>query len=289
MRICYLDESGHCGKKHNPHQPIEIVAGVITDATKLFKTQRQHSDIIDVLRDGGVQVDELKASEIYRGRKDWCDENPEFRADVISVLLEWAAKRSCKLIICPISSETFFQYKANGCKFSERFSYPYEAAAMNAVLAIQRDNRTKKNNKGRTLMVFDEQKGHDENLLKLLEEDLSYTDGYTQYKAPPRAKAPPRLDQILDVPHFSKSHQTVMIQLADLVAFVAAKHIAFACLGAKEKYEGEAVRIAEWNKKLKSLMVTPSMIDPPGKDPLCVYFTSLRPEGWTAKCMAGAS
>jgi hypothetical protein len=280
MRICYLDESGHCGKKYNPNQPVETVAGVITDASKLFKTQREHSDIIDLLRDRGVELSELKASEIYRGRNDWTDEDPEFRAEVIGVLLEWAAERSCKFLICPISSEEFFKRKAEGCEFSERFSYPYEAAAMNAVLAVQRDNRTKKKNKGRTLMVFDEQKGHDEGLLKLLANDLSYTDGYTQYKAPPRAKAPPRLDQIVDVPHFSKSHQTVMIQLADLVAFVASKHIAFACLEAKEKYEGEAERIASWNKQL---------IDPPGKDPLCKYFKALRPAGWTANSMACAS
>ena len=49
MYLCYLDESGHCGKKYNPIQPVEVMCGIVTDATKLFKTQRQHQQIIDIL------------------------------------------------------------------------------------------------------------------------------------------------------------------------------------------------------------------------------------------------
>lgn len=49
MKICYVDENGHCGEVFDPRQPVEVLCGVITDLSKLFKTQKEHSDILDYL------------------------------------------------------------------------------------------------------------------------------------------------------------------------------------------------------------------------------------------------
>jgi len=38
MYVCYVDESGHTGEKFDPNQPVEVLCGVVTDVTKLFKT-----------------------------------------------------------------------------------------------------------------------------------------------------------------------------------------------------------------------------------------------------------
>lgn len=65
MYICYVDESGHCGVKEAPAQPVEVLCGVITDLAKLTKTQREHSEL---LTDLGIA--EMKASDAYRGRKE---------------------------------------------------------------------------------------------------------------------------------------------------------------------------------------------------------------------------
>ena len=58
MKICYIDESGHCGEKYNPKQPIEVLCGVITDISKLFKTQTEHRDILELLNDSGIDISE---------------------------------------------------------------------------------------------------------------------------------------------------------------------------------------------------------------------------------------
>ena len=50
MYVCYIDESGHCGKKYNPDQPVEVLCGVVTDVSKLFKTQRELDTIFRFLR-----------------------------------------------------------------------------------------------------------------------------------------------------------------------------------------------------------------------------------------------
>lgn len=93
LKICYLDESGHCGERPNPKQPTETVCGVVTDLTKVSKTQRDHADVIDILRDAGVAINELKAERIYRGRKEWADARRELRDEVFGILLEWARER----------------------------------------------------------------------------------------------------------------------------------------------------------------------------------------------------
>jgi len=88
MKICYLDECGHCGERPNPNQPVETVCGVVSDVTKLFKTQREHQDVLYILREAGVELSELKSAEIYRGRKEWSDAGHELRDQVFGILLE---------------------------------------------------------------------------------------------------------------------------------------------------------------------------------------------------------
>lgn len=284
MYLCYLDESGHCGKKYNPIQPVEVICGIITDATKLFKTQRQHQQIIDILNEKGIPLKELKAADTYRGRKSWSKVSPKVRDNIFHLIIKWAEERSCKFIVCPIDSQKFFENKKNGCRFCQLFQNPYEAGALNAILAVQRLQKYKKKNKGKTQIIFDEQKGHDENLLKFFEDDLSFTDGYTGYTPKPRAKVQPqRLNQIIDAPHFSKSHLSVLIQLADWIAFIVNRYLLLTAYKNAEKYDGELDKISSWYERIGKSLITHTAINPRGKDELCVYFKEIRPNGWSAK------
>lgn len=246
MYLCYLDESGHCGTKFNPTQPVEVMCGVVTDATKLFKTQRQHYKIIEILNKNGISIKELKAAHAYRGRKNWSKVPPKSRDNIFEAIIKWAEARSCKFVICPIDSKKFYDDKSNGCEICNWLHNPYEASALNAILAVQRFQKSKKYNKGKTQLIFDEQKGHDENLLGIFEQDLNFTDGYTGYVPKPRSKnQPQRLDQIIDVPHFSKSHLSVLIQLADWVAFIVNCYLLLTIYEDDEKYDGELDKISD--------------------------------------------
>ncbi len=119
-------------------------------------------------------------------------------------------------------------------------------------------------------------------MLKFFENDLSFTDGYTGYIPKPRSKKQAqRLDQIIDVPHFSKSHLSVLIQLADWIAFIVNRYLLLTVCKNKEKYDGELVKIVGWYKRIGDNLVSHTAIDPPGKDELCVYFNEIRPDGWS--------
>lgn len=282
--ICYVDESGHCGKTLNPAQPVQVMCGVVSDLTKLFKTQREHAEIIAILNKYGIALSELKGSDAYRGRGHWGKVPAATRDTVYETILGWAAERSCKFIVCPVDSAEFFSRKAAGCAESARLCYPYEASAVNVLLALQRFQEPKKNNKGRTIVVFDEQTGHDANLLSLVAGDLAFTDSYTGYNAASKAKTKPqRLDQVVDAPHFSKSHLAVLIQVADWAAFVVNRYLLLKVYRQPESYAGELSKIESWYDRIGQALVAHTAIEPPGKSGLQAYFRSIRPVGWTAK------
>jgi hypothetical protein len=285
MYICYIDESGHCGKKLNPEQPVEVLCGVLTDVTKLFKTQREHANLLQLLKDNGIPLSELKAADAYRGRKHWTGIEPGIRDTVFQGVFAWLNERSCRFIVCPIDTRKFFDLKASGCPLSNSFNAPYEAGAINILLGIERIQASKKKNKGKTLVVFDEQNGHDENMLRLLSGDLAFTDPYTGYTPRPRARVQePRLQQVIDVPHFSKSHLSVLIQLADWAAFVVNRYLLLTVYGEMESYVGELEKIEGWYQAVGGALVPHTAIDPPGKEDICLYFRQeVRPDGWSAK------
>jgi hypothetical protein len=279
MYICYVDESGHCGNKLNPVQPVEVVCGVLTDVTKLFKTQREHSALL-----ADLGLTELKSAQAYRGRKEWSKVPAADRVALFERVIGWADDRNAKFVPAPIDSARFFERKSSGCTVSSACAAPYEAGCLNVLLAIQRAHKTKMSNKGKTIVIYDEQSGHDENFLRLVAGDLEFTDGYTGYTIPKRKTPPPRIDQIVDVPHFSKSHLAVLIQVADLAAFIINRYLLLTVYGQAEDYVGELTRVEGWYKEIGENRVSHTATDPPGSDPVCRYFREdIRPNGWTAK------
>lgn len=284
MKACYIDESGHCGKKHNPEQPVEVLAGVVTDFYGLFKTQKEQDGIIQQLNELNIPVTELKASQIYRGRKTWHGVDPKIRHGIIEQILQWSADRKCGFLVSPIDSAAFFTRKSQGCPISNLLHFPYESGAMNLVLAIQRLNRKEKNNKGKTVMVFDEQADHDNRILDLLNSDLSFTDIYTGHEVKTKAKKiTPRLQEIVDVPFFSKSHLSKAIQLADLVAFVINKYLLLTVYGQPEKFKGELDLITKWYSIIGERRIHHTHINPKPVDDLTAFYHEIRPKGWSQK------
>jgi len=266
---------------------VEVVLGVMSDlVTKLPKTQRELLGMINGLTKLDIQVRELKAAEAYRGRKAWGAVSAEVRKEVFKRVLEFARERSCKYFIAPIDSQKFFARKNQGCSIAQRLAFPYEAGAMNVVLGVQRHQQGAKNNKGMTFMVFDEQQGHDTNLKGLLlrPDKLEWTDAYTGYVVSKRAKNPtPRLDQIFDIPYFSPSHGSIVIQLADWAAFVVNRYLQMTAYRMPESYDGELDVITEWYEIVGASKVNHTAMEPPGKAEICEFYKAVRPTGWSMK------
>lgn len=279
MYVCYVDESGHCGSRENPDQPVEVLCGIVSDLTKLSKSQREHNSLLDQL---GIR--EIKASEAYRGRKAWGLMKPTDRDALFDRMLEWASERACKFLVSPVDSLKFFARKAAGCSISARLRAPWQVGALHILLALQRHQQGKQANKGRTMVIFDEQKEHDEHLLQLISGDLAFTDGFCDFDAV-RPRGRRRLDQIIDVPHFSKSHPAVLLQIADWAAFVVRRALLLRVYGKQEDYVGEPAKVERWYRGVEQLTVSSAAHDPSrAADALSCYLRAdIRPNGWSFK------
>ena len=286
LYICYVDESGHCGKKVNPKQPVEVLFGAMIDLTKLSKAQREHAAYVLLFEEHNIPVTEFKASDTYRGANEFGDFPPKLRDAIFELLLSWGERRKCHYIVAPIDAKKHFDLKDQENDIANRLGFPFESGALNITLAIQRWQKSKKNNKGRTFVVFDQQNKHDENFIKLFEADLEFTDTYVGYSEKNKKE---RLDQVIDVPLFSKSHLATIIQLADLGAFITRKYIELTTYGFKEKYDGEIEKISGWYQRLGERKIVHTAINPNGTDPLCEYYHLVRPDGWSAKTWVVAS
>jgi hypothetical protein len=286
MYFCYVDESGHCGIKFNPEQPVEVLVGVVSDATKIHKTNREHSNFLkELLNKHGVEISELKSAEIFRGRKEWGSVAPEVRKQVFKDLLKWVRNRSCKLIVCPIDSSKFFELKKQDHELAKKLHFPYEAGSLNVLLSLQRMKYGSAKNKGKTVVIFDEEGEHDKRLIRLLAEDLSFTDEFTQIQISNSKKKQEeieRLCQIVDIPFFSKSEHSQLIQIADLVAFVVSRYIQLKSFNVVPAFADELTVIEEFYLGVKDSVVPAAHINPPSKgDSLAAFYQEIRPKGWT--------
>lgn len=285
MYFCYVDESGHCGTKFDPNQPVEVLVGVVSDATKIHKTNREHSGFLkELLHKHGIEVSELKSAQIFRGRKEWSSVAPELRKQIFKDLLKWVNNRSCKLIVCPIDSAKFFELKKQGHEIANKLHFPYEAGSLNVILSLQRMKYGVQNNKGKTVVIFDEEGEHDKRLIKLLSDDLTYTDAFTQIEIPRSKKKQTELErlcQVIDIPFFSKSEHSQLIQIADLVAFVVSRYIQLKSFGIAPAFDDELAVIEEFYFGVKDSLVPAAHINPLVKgDPLAGFYQEIRPKGW---------
>ncbi|HCA42420.1 MAG TPA: hypothetical protein DEP28_04125 [Bacteroidetes bacterium] len=184
---------------------MEVITGIVTDASKLHKTYREHNEFFKLLQEAGIDVKELKGREIFRGKNEWKKINAKLRKDILNYTLDWIENRKCKIIVIPIDTKKFFNLKSDGNKLALKFEYPWETGAFNILLAIQRCHCKIKKIKGKTIVVFDELEGHGKRLINIYnEDDLSYIDNFTNIKDSKNKKGE-RFSEIIDTPFFSKS------------------------------------------------------------------------------------
>jgi hypothetical protein len=283
MYVCYAEQSGLCSKRFDPDQPLQVLAGAVVEVDQLHKTYREQKEILAIMATHGISPADFHAADIYRGRNAWEGVAPADRHKLFDLLLDWAANRKCRMIVSPIDTGRFFDRKVNGCIYSNWFESPYEAAAFNLLMSLQRHHAAAiGKNKGKTMVVFDDNGGHDRHMIHMLSGDLSITDDFTGY-ATSKKNPLPRFDQIIDTPCFSKSRTPILVQLSDCAAFIVRAYLLLFAFGRGDRYPGEFVVIERWYKKLGKVLWPAGCIDPPGRSGMSGYFKEIRPIGWSAQ------
>ena len=235
MKFCYLDESG------TGDEPIAVMAGVITDASRMRVTKQHWSELLSVLSTIiGKEIQEIHTSDFYSGNSPWRDLDGNQRASIISTIFDWLKKRKHQIVFTAVNKEKFsleFQNEpvAGDVRTLWRFM------GLHITLALQKHFQRQKRNKGHTVLVFDNEEREQLRFTDLILNPPNWTDTYYS-----RAKKQERLDQIIDVPHFVDSRDVGLIQLADFLCFFLRKHIELQHGLVTPAYEDEEKKVSGW-------------------------------------------
>ena len=245
MFLCYADESGFNGCKFNPRQPVQIVGAICPNVYNLHRTEDEFNLNLAILRQNSISVDELKAEQIYRGRGPWAGVAHEFRDQFIESYLTWLRNRNHKILISAFDNRKYFDFVASHPDHLcvQALPYPYLGGALHVAMMIQKLHRGQGKNKGRTILVFDEQGEFENAVTNLIHDPPGFTDLFCNYN-PSKDKG--RFDQIVDTAYFVKSHHSCMAQLADIISYIARLHFELNHYGFDEAYDGEREKINRW-------------------------------------------
>jgi hypothetical protein len=130
---------------------------------------------------------------------------------------------------------------------------PWLASGMHIALQIQKANQGLLRHKGKTFLVFDENKMKADALAELLWDAPEWTDDFYGRKT-----KKDRLDQLIDTVFTMKSHHAGLVQVADIYALVFRRYAELSDLGGQEEWNGEKALMEGYVRTLESRLLAKS-------------------------------
>ncbi len=241
MKFCYVDESG-LGS-----EPYLVMVGVIVDAKRMHKTKEIWSEFLKMLSKVCKRtIYEFHTRDFYAGNGPWRGIDGPERARIISAILNWWGKRKHHLTLTAIDKEKYNQLHSNN-ELRDGCGSVWLTAAIHISLSIQKAHQGIQQNKGHTLLLFDNEEREKAKLSKFICRPPGWTDNYYN-----RNKKQEQLDQIIDVPFFADSQEVLLLQVADVIAFVLRRYAEIMEGKDTPRYKDELNRLKGWVKLISS-------------------------------------
>lgn len=266
MYFAYVDETGTDGSS-----PLVVMVGIVANGERLGRTQAEIDAILANLGEVAIgYMSELKSKNLLAGTGAWKGVQGETRRNVVTNLCGWLCDRKHDLALAAID---LGEFEARPFR-RDQLGNPWQAAAWHIALQLQRAHQVKKGNKGRTVLVFDDNKRETANFSDLVVDPPSWSDDYYG-----RSKKQQALDQIIDTPFVAKSHHVGLVQIADLFASIFRRYAELSDYGSAERYVGERIHFEEWVQELSSRLVDRAHRWPQrSKSECAIWYGSLAPK-----------
>ncbi|MDO9507861.1 MAG: DUF3800 domain-containing protein [Thermovirgaceae bacterium] len=267
MKFCYFDESGM------GDEPVLVVAGIDVDASRMRTTRKDWADFLESLSlRTGRPVDEFHTRNFYRGNRLSRTINGNERAEVISAILDWLAVRRHRITFSAILKSRFESARTD--PRLKDLGTPWSAAAFHCVLTLQRAHQELKGSRRQTVLIFDREVAEEDRFSELIKDPPDWS---REFYGLPRDTAP--LDTLLEAPLFADSRLVLLIQVADMVAYLLRFHAELQEGLSQESYPGEREQIEEWAVRILGMSL-PFDLRYPDRRPegSCALFWDLAPE-----------
>jgi len=140
-------------------------------------------------------------------------------------------------------------------------------------LQLQKLHQKEPNNKGRTVLLIDDNKQFTDHLTEVLWSPPAWTDSYYN-----RLKKQEQLDQLIDSAFAVKSHHAGMVQVADLFALLFRRYAEMKEYNFAAEWNGEAEYVERVIGLLSSRLTPSSIRWPKQTDSGCAaWFNELAP------------
>ncbi|MFX0203930.1 MAG: DUF3800 domain-containing protein [Candidatus Hodarchaeota archaeon] len=277
MYLSYADESGYSGGKFDRHQPVQTMVAILPNAYNFHRSDSEFKEVFNIIN-AQIPISEIKGEQIYRGRGAWENIKAESRDHVIEFYLHWIESRKHKLIVTAIDNGSYFGIKKEDPQnpIIQKLQCPYLFATIHIALVVQKLHRTQRKNKGKTLLIFDEQDQFSDKVTELIFNPPEFIDDFVDFN---QKKEKVRLNQIVDTAFFVKSHHSSMAQVVDIIAYLMRLYLELSHYGLEESYQGESKKLKGWIDQVKSKFVPFSKVYPKGKKPFTTFLQSIKAKG----------
>lgn len=268
MKFCYCDESGH-----GHSDPCFVAVGVIVDAARLNRTSDAFGELFETIQaHSPEQLKEIKATKLLMGRDRWRQVDPAIRKRICESLCQWINDRKHTLILTAIDR---VKYMANKNAAPIELQRGYWLAGMtHLAMQLQKLHQVQPSNKGRTVLLIDDNKQFADNLAEVLWTPPAWTDTFYE-----KRRKQEQFDQIIDSAFAVKSHHAGLIQIADLFALVFRRYTEMRDYGVAEEWAGERAYVDSLVRTLSGRLAPASSRWP--KRPKCAcaqWYNGLAPE-----------
>jgi hypothetical protein len=239
MKFCYVDESG------SQNDRFLVMAGIIVDATRMHVTKGIWVDFLDLISEAaGRRIEEFHTRDLYSGSGPWHKVDGQERTKIITAVIKWVSDRKHHLTWSAVDNDLWKQQQKKDVRL-QQLGTPWRTASFHIVLSLQKRFQTEEKTKGHVVCVFDHKSQEETAFPRLICSPPEWSGTYYSHSKKYRP-----LDQIVDVPHFVDSELAVLIQIADLVAYVLRRFTELKN-GFKERYQGESKTIEGWVQSIR--------------------------------------
>lgn len=239
MKFAYIDESGSAGEGD-----VFVMAGLLIDAYRLRKyTSRFDQELATFLAKHPGAPSELKTKALINGRGGWNTVPPDDRKRFLSDMCSLAADVS-SIYGLAISFERFNAVCGSGAHAMPCEANYWALSGMFVSGLIQKKMQGKSNNKGLTVLIFDDNKADMPKVSDGLHLADPWFDALYQQSKTIRGtkcwrnlKQSERFDHIVNTAFAVKSQHSSLVQVADAVSYVFRRHLELTTQS--EAYPGE--------------------------------------------------
>jgi hypothetical protein len=196
------------------------------------------------------EIREFHTRDFYAGNGVWRGLSGRDRWSVMIAIIDWMSERKHHVVYSSVRKQSYYAAYEAGT-IPDELGTVWRFLGFHLILAMQKHCQKEKANKGHTIFVFDNEERERMRFTDIILRPPAWSDLYYG-----RKRAQGQLDQIIDVPYFAESHNVVLIQLADFLAFMLRRYAEMKEGLIGPRFDDEEAKLTDWSRAFRGRAIS---------------------------------